>query len=87
MARITFKNFIRDFPGGPVVKSPPSNAGDVGSIPSQGTKILHVEGQLSPWATTGDGQMLQWRPDAANIKKKNVIKSLSLLKSIQSLPS
>ena len=70
MARITFKNLIMDFPGGPVVKSPPSNAGDVGSIPSQGTKILHVEGQLNPCATTGDGQMLQWRPDAANIKKK-----------------
>ena len=66
MARITFKNLIRDFPGGPVVKSPPSNAGDVGSIPSQGTKILHVEGQLSPWATTGDGQMLQWRPDISS---------------------
>ena len=25
-----------NFPGGPVVKNPPSNAGDVGSIPSQG---------------------------------------------------
>ena len=28
-----------DFPGGPVVKNPPSNAGDNGSIPGQGTKI------------------------------------------------
>ena len=26
----------RDFPGGPVVKNPPSNAGDVASIPGQG---------------------------------------------------
>ena len=25
----------RDFPGGPVVKNPPSNAGDAGSIPGQ----------------------------------------------------
>ena len=41
-----------DFPGGPVVKNPPSNAGDVGSIPAQGTKITHVTGQLSPRATT-----------------------------------
>ena len=31
--------FIWDFPGGPVVKNPPSNAGDVGSVPGQGTKI------------------------------------------------
>ena len=29
----------QDFPGGPVVKTPPSNAGCVGSIPGQGTKI------------------------------------------------
>ena len=28
----------RDFPGGPVVKNPPCNAGDAGSIPGQGTK-------------------------------------------------
>ena len=26
----------RDFPGGPVVKNPPSNAGDMGSIPGLG---------------------------------------------------
>ena len=27
-----------DFPGGPVVKNMPSEAGDVGSIPGQGTR-------------------------------------------------
>ena len=43
---------IRDFPGGPVVKNPPSNAGDVGSIPGRGTKIPHATGQLSPRAAT-----------------------------------
>ena len=37
---------MRDFPGGPVVKNPPSNAGDSGSIPGRGTKIP------SPRATT-----------------------------------
>ena len=37
-----------DFPGGPVVKKPPSNAGDAGSIPGRGTKIPHAAGQLSP---------------------------------------
>ena len=41
----------RDFPAGPVVKNPPSNAGHVGSIPGQGTKIPHATGQLSPQAT------------------------------------
>ena len=34
-----------------MVKDPPSKAGDVGSIPGQGTKIPH-EGQLSLGATT-----------------------------------
>ena len=29
----------RDFPGGPVVKNPPCNAGDEGLIPGGGTKI------------------------------------------------
>ena len=36
-----------DFPGGPVVKNSPSNAGDVGLIPGQKTEILHTEGQLN----------------------------------------
>ena len=35
-----------------MVKNPPSNAGDAGSIPGQGTKIPHAAGQLSPRATT-----------------------------------
>ena len=35
-----FKVIIsRDFPGGPVVENLPSSAGDVDSIPGQGTKI------------------------------------------------
>ena len=41
-----------DFPGGPVVKNPPSSAGNVGSIPGRGTKIPHAVGQLSPYAAT-----------------------------------
>ena len=40
------------FPGGPVVKNPPSNAGDRGSIPGWGTKIPHALGQLSLCAAT-----------------------------------
>ena len=38
----------RDFTGGPVVKNPPSSAGDMGSIPGRGTKIPHAAGQVSP---------------------------------------
>ena len=48
------KATVRDFPGGPVVKNPPYNAGDAGSIPGQGTKIPHAAGQLSPRATTAE---------------------------------
>ena len=44
------KRSTRDFPGGPVVKNLPSNAGDVGSITGQGIKIPHATGQLSPHA-------------------------------------
>ena len=41
-----------NFPGGPVVKKPPSNAGDAGLITGRGTKIPHAAGQLNPHATT-----------------------------------
>ena len=41
-----------DFPRGSVVENLPSNAKDMGSLPGQRTKILHVTGQLSPCATT-----------------------------------
>ena len=50
--QICFKDKCRDFPGGPVVKNPLSNAGDVGSIPGQRTKIPHATEQLSPHTTT-----------------------------------
>ena len=45
---LPFKPHDRDFPGGPVVKNPPSNAGDMGTILGGGTKILHATGQLEP---------------------------------------
>ena len=41
------KYIFRNFPGGPVVKNPPSNAGDAGSIPGRGAKIPHAAGQLT----------------------------------------
>ena len=52
---------LRDFSGGPVVKNLPYNAGDVGSTPSQGTKILHAVGQLSLHATTTELMCLNER--------------------------
>ena len=33
---------MREFSSGPVVKTSPSNAGDVGSIPVQETKVPHA---------------------------------------------
>ena len=41
-----------DFPGGPVVKNLPCNAGNTGLIPGWGTKIPHAMEQLNPRATT-----------------------------------
>ena len=38
----------QDFPGGPVVKNLPCNAGDGGLIPGRGSKIPHAAKQLSP---------------------------------------
>ena len=40
-----------NFPSGPVIKNPPSNTGDTGSIPGQGTKIPFIVGQLGLHAT------------------------------------
>ena len=41
-----------DFPGGPLVKNLPSNAGDTSLMPGQGTKIPHAWGQLSQGTAT-----------------------------------
>ena len=46
---LNIKNGLgQDFEGGPVVKNLPANAGDVGLIPGQGTKIPHATGELRP---------------------------------------
>ena len=37
-----------------MVRNPPCNAGDIGSIPGPGTKIPHAAEQLSPCTTTGE---------------------------------
>ena len=41
------KGLSWDFPGGPVVKNLPSDAGDMGLVPGRATKISHATGQLS----------------------------------------
>ena len=46
------KKTVQGFPVGPVVKNPPSYAGDTGSVPGQETKIPHAAGQPSPCPTT-----------------------------------
>ena len=41
------------FPNGPVVKDPPANTADTGSIPGPG-RAPHASGQPSPSATTAE---------------------------------
>ena len=41
-----------DFPGGSLVKNPPANAGDIGSVLAPGPRIPHATEQLSLRATT-----------------------------------
>ena len=57
---VPFKMNSRDFPGGPVVKSLPSDAKDAVSNPGWGTKIPHAVGQLS-LRTTGKTHPAQWK--------------------------
>ena len=49
---IVIINNLGDFAGDPVVKNPPCNAEDAGSIPGQGTKMPHAKGQVSLCTTT-----------------------------------
>ena len=64
---------IRDFPGGPVVKNLPSNAGDTGSIPGRGTKIPHAAGQQSPRATTTGPAYHNYRAHALQLQSPCVL--------------
>ena len=49
---LSFSEYMRHFLDGPVVKSPPSNAGDLGSNPGWETEIPHVMEHLSSRFTT-----------------------------------
>ena len=50
--KTTFKIQAWDFPGGAVVKNPPSNAGDSGLIPGQGTRS-HMHAATKTWCNQG----------------------------------
>ena len=63
------KNFT-DLPGSTVVKNLPSNAGDSGSIPGRGTKLLRAAGQLSTRATTG-AQVWVPQVERSRVPKEN----------------
>ena len=70
------KGEVREFPGGPVVKNLPCNAGDMGSVPGRGTQIPHAMGQLSlhtsrqnPCATVKRCHVAQPGPSAAKEKQ------------------
>ena len=49
---LTLQEQQGDFPGGPVVKNLPCNAGDSSSILGPGTKIPHAKGHLNLRAAT-----------------------------------
>ena len=49
----------RDFPGGPVVKNLPSNAGDAGLIPGRGSKIPHITEQLNLCVTSRESMKVK----------------------------
>ena len=57
----------------PVVKNPPCNAGDVGSIPGLGTRIPHAAEQLRLRAATtksmGQTPCTTTRPHITQLKK------------------
>ena len=80
-----FKEEAWGFPGGPVVKSLPCDAGDMASIPGRETEIPHPTEKLSQCTTTTQppgptarepehhkkrSLMTQLRPEAAKLKKK-----------------
>ena len=67
----TIKSYpLGGFSCGPVLRNPPSKAGDAGSIPDLGTKIPHATGQLSPRPAIREAQKLQWPPGSTRTKTR-----------------
>ena len=66
-----------DFPSGPVGKSPPSNAGSMGSVPVQGTMIPYAVGQLlNPQARTTEPTCSGAHLPQPKVNKLNMDKKL-----------
>ena len=59
-----------------MVKNPPSHAGDKGSILSQGTKISHATGQLSPHSATRQSPHTTMKTQHGQNKNKQVINEI-----------
>ena len=84
MTNTPIQSFLTgDFPGGPVVKTLPSNAVGVGSIPGQGIKIPHA-----PWSENQNIKQKQYcnkfnkgfknRTYQKNLKKNKTSSPISL---------
>ena len=56
-----FLKSLQDFPGGSMVKNLPSNSEDVCSVPGQGIKIPHAQGQLSLYGAATKPTCPSWR--------------------------
>ena len=63
-----------DFPGGPVVKNSLPNAGDMGWIPGQGTKILHAAEQPSAYTMTSESKPCTRKKDSVSSNQCSQIK-------------
>ena len=64
-------------PCGPVVKNLPCNAGDMGLIPGEGTKMPHARKQLGLRAITGvcaPQQTMQPRSDSSAPQPESLLK-------------
>ena len=48
---------VGDFSGGPMVKNPPLNAGDMALVLGWGTRSPHVWEQLNPCGTTTESEL------------------------------
>ena len=69
------RRVLGDFPGGPVVKNPPSKTRDVKSIPDQGTKIPLAAGQLNPCAATPE-------PACSGVHNENPVQQFFFFKCV-----
>ena len=74
----------RDFPGGPVVVTPAGNAGGMGSIPGQGTKISHVarcsqKRKKKVWPFLSALKADFWQDSREGISAEDVSLSVSVL--------